>query len=185
MSPVMNPAMTPVMTRVMPRGSAPVAGRETSLARRVARAVASGPVVALALCLASGVGCSQLEGGSGPAETPNAMLVAQGEQVFLQYCAPCHGADATGHGPAAAALIKRPADLTRLAERRGGEFPAADVAAYIDGRFEVTAHGTREMPIWGVRLREELPEGGLSEEIVRGQITMLVDYLKTIQRPAP
>ena len=61
----------------------------------------------------------------------------------------------------------------------------AEVASVIDGRFEIAAHGSRDMPIWGARLRDELPEGGLSEEIVRGQITMLVDYLKSIQRPAP
>jgi hypothetical protein len=87
-----------------------------------------------------------------------------------------------GRGPAAGALKTRPANLTGLAKRRGGAFPDGEIARFIDGRFEVTAHGSREMPIWGRRFGERIPEAGISEEIVRGRILVLVEYLKSIQQ---
>ncbi len=90
--------------------------------------------------------------------------------------------DGEGDGPAAAALQTPPADLTRIAVRRGGTFPDAEVARFIDGRFAPPAHGSREMPIWGLRFGEAIPEAGVSEEIVRGRIVILVEYLKSIQR---
>src|SRR5512144_687959 len=80
------------------------------------------------------------------------LLLTLGEQEFSRNCAVCHGNDGHGNGPAAPALRTPPADLTRIAERRGGKFPDAEIAAKIDGRFEVIAHGSREMPVWGVHL---------------------------------
>ena len=122
---------------------------------------------------------------AGPAaaeEKFDRVLAEMGAEYYAQYCASCHGRDGAGRGPAAGALKKRPADLTRIAQRRGGTFPEGEIARYIDGRFEVTAHGSREMPIWGRRLGERIPEAGISEEIVRGRILVLVEYLKSIQQ---
>jgi mono/diheme cytochrome c family protein len=109
------------------------------------------------------------------------LLAGQGEKQFARYCAACHGLDGRGDGPAAGALTKRPADLTAIAARRGGTFPDAEIAAVIDGRFELPVHGTREMPIWGRRLAEPIAEDATGEEVARGRIDLLVDYLKTIQ----
>jgi hypothetical protein len=72
-----------------------------------------------------------------------------GAELFHAYCAPCHGADATGTGPVAPALSSRPSDLTSLARRNGGIFPAGRVKNLIAGDDLVIAHGSREMPIWG------------------------------------
>ena len=128
------------------------------------------------------LGCST---SSEPAPAdPNPMLVEVGRTEFAQYCASCHGADARGAGPAATALRPPPADLTRIAARRGGIFPADEIAAWIDGRLAPPAHGTREMPVWGVRLAEGLPPGELSQDLVRGRILTLVEYLRSIQAPA-
>jgi mono/diheme cytochrome c family protein len=115
-------------------------------------------------------------------QTFDPVLAAMGSEHFVRYCAACHGSDGRGAGPAAAALKTAPADLTRIAARRGGEFPAGEIARFIDGRFAVAAHGTREMPVWGERFGERVPEAGVSEEIVRGRILVLVEYLKSIQR---
>ena len=120
---------------------------------------------------------------SEPAEPAQPMLASLGAETFQQYCASCHGAGARGDGPAADALRIRPADLTRIAARRGGEFPDAEIATYIDGRFEVEAHGTREMPIWGERLGDPIAEGIDPDELVRGRILTLVEHLKSIQQP--
>ncbi|MDJ0852741.1 MAG: c-type cytochrome [Myxococcota bacterium] len=109
------------------------------------------------------------------------VLADMGSELYAQYCASCHGSAGAGDGPAAGALKNRPADLTRIAERRGG-FDDGEVARFIDGRFSPEAHGTREMPVWGARFGERVPEAGLSEEITRGRILVLVEYLKSIQK---
>jgi len=114
---------------------------------------------------------------------PNPMLVEVGRKEFATYCASCHGADARGAGPAAVALRTAPADLTKIAARRGGEFPADEISAWIDGRLAPPAHGTREMPVWGYRFAEGLPPGELTQDLVRGRILTVVEYLRSIQAP--
>jgi mono/diheme cytochrome c family protein len=115
------------------------------------------------------------------AADPNAMLVEVGRDAFATHCAACHGMDARGNGPAAPALRTPPADLTRIAARRGGDFPADEIAAFIDGRLAPPAHGTREMPVWGYRFAEGLPSGELTQALVRGRILTVVEYLRSIQ----
>jgi mono/diheme cytochrome c family protein len=111
------------------------------------------------------------------------LLAEMGAETFQQYCTACHGLDGRGNGPAAGALKKPPADLTRISERRGGKFPEGEIAKIIDGRFAIQAHGTREMPIWGEHLGLGIPDDQLSEAIVRGKVATLVEYLKSIQQP--
>jgi hypothetical protein len=90
--------------------------------------------------------------------------------------------DGRGDGPAAPALQPPPADLTRIAQRRGGHFPTTEIRAYIDGRIGVLAHGRREMPVWGERF-EEMGEGSsLGEALARSMLSILTDYLQSIQQ---
>ena len=58
----------------------------------------------------------------------------------------------------------------------------ADIAATIDGRAQVRAHGSREMPIWGERFSEQVGGGSLGEEVVRGNLLILIQYLQSIQQ---
>jgi mono/diheme cytochrome c family protein len=111
------------------------------------------------------------------------VLAEVGAPLFVRYCAACHGAGARGDGPAARAMRKPPPDLTAIAARRGGVFPTSEIARFIDGRFEVPAHGSREMPVWGQRFGADVPEPGVGESIARGNIASLVEYLKSIQQP--
>ena len=106
--------------------------------------------------------------------------VSAGQQYFRRYCSACHGVEGRGDGPAAPALRPPPADLTRIAQRRGGRFPVAEIAAYIDGRTVVSAHGSREMPIWGERFGEMGGGGSVGEEVVRGNLLVLIEYLQSI-----
>ncbi len=46
-----------------------------------------------------------------------------GRQMFTSYCAPCHGIDGRGHGPAAAALKAQPTDLTAISKEQPREVP--------------------------------------------------------------
>jgi len=108
--------------------------------------------------------------------------VSAGQQYFRRYCSACHGVEGRGDGPAAPALRPPPADLTRIAQRRGGRFPVAEIAAYIDGRTVVSAHGSREMPIWGERFGEMAGGGSVGEEVVRGNLLVLIEYLQSIQQ---
>jgi mono/diheme cytochrome c family protein len=137
-----------------------------------------------ALPLAAALWAS-VAGAEPPAEAPPRHLHADlGAELFARHCASCHGATGVGDGPAARALTRPPADLTHIAARRGGEFPDAEIAHWIDGRFDVPAHGSREMPVWGRKLADPIAEDASGEEVARGRIDLLVEYLKTIQAPA-
>lgn len=73
---------------------------------------------------------------------------AQGEAIFQFHCATCHGLEATGNGPMAAALLVQPTDLTKLTLRNDGQFPITRVIKRIDGRDPLVSHGS-SMPIFG------------------------------------
>ena len=114
------------------------------------------------------------------ADKPQSLLTPSlvGGDNFKSYCAPCHGRDGTGAGPVASALKARPADLTRLAQRAGGIFPAARVEAFVtNGGPEVAAHGSSDMPIWGPTFMALEP----SDTRVKVRIANLVRYIETLQ----
>ncbi|MBL8895430.1 MAG: c-type cytochrome [Rhizobiales bacterium] len=122
-----------------------------------------------------------------PIATPRADdLTGSGEADFRMYCADCHGEDGRGNGPRAFGLSVPPPDLTKLAERHDGDFPREQVSALIDGRASVSAHGSREMPVWGKWFKIEAEEGlgGAEgdEGSIRKRINALVDYLISIQQ---
>jgi mono/diheme cytochrome c family protein len=81
-----------------------------------------------------------------PAKNTSAV---SGAEMFKSYCAACHGTDAKGNGPAAAALKVPPTDLTLLSKNNGGKFPDMKVVSAIRGDTVLPAHGTKEMPVWG------------------------------------
>jgi mono/diheme cytochrome c family protein len=143
------------------------------------------PIVWLVLALACAASTAEGPAAPAPSAPPPAgvdpVLAELGESVFRSYCASCHGLDARGNGPAARALNVPPADLRRIAARRGGVFPDAEIARKIDGRFDIDAHGTREMPVWGATFGADIPEGEVAESVTRGRLAVLVEYLKSIQ----
>jgi mono/diheme cytochrome c family protein len=114
--------------------------------------------------------------------------VDRGKREFLNSCAVCHGAEASGDGPLRPYLVRPPTDLTTLARRNGGAFPTRRVMDIIDGRDEprIGSHGPREMPVWGdVFLEQAQRNSALAkmhpEWSVRVRITALVDYLRALQ----
>ena len=109
-----------------------------------------------------------------------------GKREYDASCANCHGRDGKGGGPFARMLQARTPDLTTLSKHNGGVFPLARVFNIIDGREEVKAHGTREMPIWGSHLAlRAAPEHDdypyEAEEFVRARILAVIDYLYRLQ----
>jgi mono/diheme cytochrome c family protein len=105
--------------------------------------------------------------------------IATGKDLYISYCAICHGADGKGGGVMTEHLKLPPADLTKIASRRGGNFPEEQVYQIIDGSSPVAGHGSGDMPVWGQTLKES--EDLKNKKEVRQSINNLVDYLKSIQ----
>lgn len=100
-------------------------------------------------------------------------------------CMPCHGLSGRGDGPRAKSLKTVPTNLTEISRSNGGVFPSKKIAAIIDGRTIIAAHGQREMPIWGNRYRARVETSEATTTIehrARAQISALVKYLRTIQK---
>lgn len=105
---------------------------------------------------------------------------SEGREVYLRHCASCHGVDGKGDGPVAAQLRTPPTDLTTIALRQG-RFDDRAVAAAVDGRRSVAAHGPREMPVWGAVFEEELEREPNSARTGLLRTFELVEYLRSIQ----
>ncbi len=103
---------------------------------------------------------------------------ASGKDMFLSYCAACHGKDAKGDGPAAPGLKAAPADLTVLAKLNGGKYPADKVTSILRGQTNLVPHGDQEMPVWG-RVFWRMSQG--HEEIVMQRIANLNRYIESLQ----
>jgi mono/diheme cytochrome c family protein len=108
-------------------------------------------------------------------------LDLSGEELFMRYCAACHGADARGTGPVARTMSKQVPDLTRLAARYGGDFPSMYVREAIDGRSMAVSHGTRQMPVWGYEFWVEEGADIVAERQAREIIDRLLEYVESIQ----
>lgn len=103
-----------------------------------------------------------------------------GRDLYVAYCASCHGSGGRGDGPAAEAMRMRPADLTRLTEKQGGRFPVARVQRLLGGVEGIPAHGGKRMPVWGPVFLPLSPAEGEAAAL----IDRLVRYLESIQMRA-
>lgn len=105
-----------------------------------------------------------------------------GVQIYGQLCTSCHGVGGKGNGPMAPMLKIDVPDLTRIAQRHDGEFPAEQVRRTIDGRFERPAHGLPYMPVWGMKFHDrEHPQDAGGRARGDSIIDRLVAYLRSIQ----
>jgi mono/diheme cytochrome c family protein len=115
------------------------------------------------------------------AETPEAARAAKGKITYGRYCVACHGAAGRGDGSLAGDLRVPVPDLTTLATRSGGTFPAGRVGAIIAGGEVVRGHGTNDMPAWGDAFKKTQ---GTDEKTVQAAVRNLTAYLKSLQQPA-
>ena len=125
------------------------------------------------------LGAAQTTGPKNPDLVPTSLA---GQDLFQLYCSSCHGRDGKGGGHAAPALKVPPADLTTIAQRNMGAFPADSVTASITGkkRLSTPAHGSSDMPVWGPIFK------GLDtrDAINAARIESVVKYIESIQAKA-
>lgn len=108
--------------------------------------------------------------------------IAEGRTSFRRFCAACHGTKADGNGFVAQALLHKPTDLIHLGEGNDTALLADLLVRAIDGRKLVTAHGERDMPVWGEQFEDiKAAEGIPRENAVRDRINAIVAYILSIQ----
>ena len=108
---------------------------------------------------------------------------SEGAVFYAQNCVSCHGVEGRGNGPLAAGLRPAPADLTTLAARNGGVFPAARALSYIYGD-PGDSHLARVMPEFGGAMAADLVPLEIDGVLTPTPRTLaaLLAYLETIQR---
>jgi mono/diheme cytochrome c family protein len=104
-----------------------------------------------------------------------------GRALYLKYCGACHGPSGKGDGVAASFFTPKPPDLTQIAKKNHGEFPAMRVMRLIDGRDTLRAHGDPDMPVWGEIFQEQAGWSLNQRAEVQGKIMLITDYLRSIQ----
>lgn len=110
-------------------------------------------------------------------------LSMSGAELYGRFCSSCHGASGRGDGPVSKAFSSEVPDLTLIARRQGGKFPADRIERIIDGRFTLLSHGTRDMPVWGIELaRTELGSPD-AERAAQLMIQRLLQHVQSLQRP--
>ena len=167
---VVRTAPCPVLTVPEPKPvTAKTTATSTTLAGLVASLVFAGIVLAPAWVT--------------PALAQEYTQNTPGAEVYRTYCAVCHGPAARGDGPLASSMSRKPANLTEIAKRNGGQFPSELVFRTIDGRQPIRGHGGPDMPVWGDAFAKSREAG--DAERVKTVIQSLVDFLASIQlRPA-
>jgi mono/diheme cytochrome c family protein len=101
-----------------------------------------------------------------------------GKAMYSSYCAPCHGIDGRGRGPAASALRTPPTDLTTLSRNNRGRFPDTHVVTVLLYGTEIPTRRTAEMPTWGPILGK-MNQSNPQDRLLR--ISNLSRYLEAIQ----
>jgi len=121
-----------------------------------------------------------------PGVSAQTVEVDYGKAEYTANCAGCHGPTGKGDGQFNEFLRLKVPDLTTIAQRNGGVFPADRLFMIIDGREMVPGHGVPQMPIWGNVYNEKAAEyykgfGYNPEQFVRVRILSLVDYIYSLQ----
>jgi hypothetical protein len=81
-----------------------------------------------------------------------------------------------GDGPAVEFLKAPPADLSLMAKRNNGKFPAEHFASVLQFGTESHAHGTSDMPIWGPLFRSQ------NKDLVQLRIYNLSSFVESFQQ---
>ncbi|MGO8953572.1 MAG: c-type cytochrome [Rhodomicrobium sp.] len=101
-----------------------------------------------------------------------------GQKLFDDHCAGCHGPDGKGKGPLAGDQRNQPTDLTGIAKRNNGQFPADRVADIIRYGGGLPGHEKDQvMPVWG-----KVFSGECGPAFSRRAVVELNRYLEALQK---
>lgn len=110
-------------------------------------------------------------------------VAMSGQELYVRFCASCHGVTGSGDGPVASSFTVEVPDLTLIARRAKGAYPRERIEKIIDGRYIVAAHGTRTMPVWGEDFSSLELGNPDAERGTRLIIKRLADYVWLLQKP--
>lgn len=107
-----------------------------------------------------------------------------GQEQYMVYCAGCHGEDGRGKGRSSRYCSAPPTDLTQLAHKNRGTYPAERVCNVLHQGTGHTPKGRGYMPTWEPLLKSM---NGDPPGVTEVRIQNLTDYVKTLQEitPAP
>lgn len=108
---------------------------------------------------------------------------SEGRELFMEYCAVCHGADGKGNGPMAAAMDQSPSDLTVLAAQNGGQLDVVPILSKIDG-YALGGSTGPSMPQFGDLFRGDLVPLDTGDGVMTPtprKLVALVEYIESIQ----
>jgi len=97
--------------------------------------------------------------------------------LYVRYCADCHGTSGHGDGAAAADLKPPPSDLTRSTLSRD------ELIRVIDGRQPLKGHGGASMPQWSSLFESQAGMAGQRTSEIR--IAALADEVLRLREAAP
>lgn len=108
---------------------------------------------------------------------------AIGEELYMRYCAACHGETGAGGGDMQHFFNIHMPNLRTMSARNDGEFPLLQTIHIIDGRSGLRAHGG-PMPLWGAAfMSENVDRIGFYGSVLetRGRVLSLALYLESLQ----
>lgn len=125
--------------------------------------------------------------GAGAQEQPNVApqnmrerALADGRIEFQMYCRTCHGDSGKGDGKMASILTTKPADLTRISSKNGGQFPFWKIFATIAGDVRTAGHDMFEMPGFWSRFEQQSTLPGYASPQLR--LLALTHYVESLQQ---
>jgi mono/diheme cytochrome c family protein len=108
-----------------------------------------------------------------------------GKALYMQHCVSCHGVDGKGDGPAASRLSTKPADLTKIAARRGGVWPPLEVMEILSG-YARNTQPREDMPVIVGILDHDMSEfdpGNGEPFLMPTKLIEIAHYLESLQDP--
>jgi mono/diheme cytochrome c family protein len=135
-------------------------------------------MILLATAIVTTLGISHAFGKNGQKAVPKQPSVSSGMELFLKYCASCHGENGKGKTSAASALNTPPTDLTTLSKRHNDKYPSGYVTVLLKFGRSSTAHGSTDMPVWGTKFGQLDP---VNDPTGQQHIDDVVAYIKTLQ----
>ena len=181
--PLMHALMGNVAERVVRTAPCPVLTvrepREVVNDRWATKGSVVAATAALVVLLLSPIAVTPASAQEPQPQAATEMQRVTGAEIFRTYCATCHGPSGRGDGPLASSMRRKPADLTEVAKRNGGEYPSEIVFRTIDGKTPVRGHGGPDMPVWGDAFARSRDGGDAAA--VKERIESLVDFIRTLQ----